>query len=629
MVERMEVSMERSRTSFFIITILAAGFFLSLSAFAAYGQWASTYSGLSNDYALSIQQTSDGGYIVAGYTNSLGIGDIDAWVMKLDSTGGVTWQKTYGGASTDTARTVWQTADGGYIVGGRSQSFGAGDYDAWVMKLDSTGGVTWQKTYGGAESNYLESVQQTADGGYIMVGNSRSLDNQSDVWIVKLDAVGDVIWQKTYGDVKDDDVYSIQQTQDGGYIVAGDTNSFSAGDYDAWVMKLDSTGGVTWQKTYGGAESESATSIQQTADGGYIVAGFTASSGAGDFDIWVMKLDSTGGVTWQKTYGGEKYDGAASILQTADGGYIVAGFTYSYGLGTFSILLIKLNGSGSVTWQKTFGGAESNYVYSVQQTQDGGYILAGGHNTSVGKNSDAFILKLDSSGSIGSCPFEGASTAVVSDTTVTGVDTTVVPADTAVTGVNTSATVNDASTIASQWCPLTEDTQRLKVGITPKKRGEGTIVSGEGLLSCPDKCQQEYNKGLTVTLYADPSDLSTFLGWKPTSLGCEGTDPCLVTMDKKKSVKAVFQGPNKLKVVTTFKNEAIGTVTSGDALINCPGDCEELYILDAPVTLTATAGANSQFVKWTGKPCKDKPTNVCTFTMEKNATVKAIFEPDP
>lgn len=256
--------------------------------------------------------------------------------------------------------------------------------------------------------------------------------------------------------------------------------------------------------------------------------------------------------------------------------------------------------------------------------------MGGGDYTSAGDSTDIFILKLSSTGSIGSCPFEGVSTAVVSDTTVTGVDTSVVPIDTAVTGIDSTATISDGTASSNQWCPLTEDAQGLKVGTARKKKGEGSIISGEGLISCPGICQQEYNKGLAVTLYADPSDLSTFLGWKPTPSGCETMNPvCQVTMDQKKSVKAVFQGPNKLKVVTTFKNGGNGTMTSGDTFINCPNDCEELYILNTPIILTANAGVGSTFVKWTGKPCKDETTNVCTFTMEKNATVKAIFQINP
>ena len=572
--------MKHSKANVFMVAILSVAFFLSLSVHSAYGQWAATYGGLNGDYSSSIQQTQDGGYVVAGYTWSFGAGDEDAWIIKLDSAGAVTWQKAYGGANDDSANSIQQTADGGYIVAGDTSSFGAGGSDAWVMKLDSTGAVTWQKTYGDEGSQYFKHIQQTADGGYIAAGENRSSGAGSDdVWVMKLNATGGVTWQKTYGGIGNDWAHVVQQTEDGGYIVSGATYSFGAGDRDAWILKLNSTGAVTWQKTYGGGDEDYVTSIQQTADGGYIVAGLTQSFGTGDSDVWVLKLDNTGAITWQKTYGGVAgYKSADSIRQTQDGGYIVVGYNY--------------------------------YLF--------------------GDTSDVFALKLDSSGSIGSCPFEGVlSTALVSDVTAPGVDTTVVPADTAVTGVDSGATVSDTSVSANLWCPLTEDAKRLKVGITPKKKGEGTIQSAEGLIACPGTCQEEYNKGLTITLYADPSDLSTFLGWKPASLGCEGTDPCEVTLDKKKSVKAVFQGPNKLKVVTTFKKGGSGSVVSNDMFIDCPGDCEELYKIGTSVTLTATPGENSYFVKWTGWSCKDEQTNLCTFPMDKNETVKAIFQINP
>ena len=565
--------MKHSKANVFMVAILSVAFFLSLSVHSAHGQWAATYGGAYCDYAYSIQQTSDEGYIVAGFRASSYAGFDDAWVMKLDNTGAISWQKTYGGEDHDYARSAQQTADGGYIVAGHTKSFGAGDHDAWVMKLDGTGAITWQKTYGGVGS---------------------------------------------------DSIYSIRQTQDGGYIVAGNTYSFGVGDEDIWIMKLDPAGAITWQNTYGGVDAEHPSCIQQTSDGGYIVAGQTTSFGAGNADAWVMKLDTTGAITWQKTYGGASYDSTYSLQQTQDGGYILAGRQGN------DAWILKIDSAGAITWQKTYGGTNDDYIYSVQQTQDGGYVAAGSQrNDGHFATSEALVLKLDSSGSIGSCPFEGVSSAVVADTTVTGADTTVVSASTTVTGVDTTATVSDTSVAPNQWCPLTEDTQKLKVGITPKKKGEGTIVSGEGLLSCPDKCQQEYNQGLTVTLYADPSDLSTFLGWKPASLGCERTDPCTVPMDKKKTVKAVFQGPNKLKVVTTFKKGGSGSVASNDTFISCPGDCEEPYKLGTPVTLTATPGENSYFVKWTGRPCKDETTNECTFPMDKNATVKAIFQPNP
>ena len=611
--------------------ILSVGFFLSLSFHSAHGQWAASYGGTGTDLASSIQQTADGGYIVAGSTRSFGEGNYDVWVIKLDSNGAITWQKTYGGADYDHANSIQQTADGGYIVAGETTSFGTGERDVWVIKLDSNGAITWQKTYGGVEDDTVTSIQQTQDGGYVVAGYTYSFGTGTcDGWVLKLDGDGNVTWQKTYGGTNVDWIYSIRQTADGGYIVAGETESFGAGDYDGWILKLDRDGNVTWQKTYGAGGPQSTFSVQQTQDNGYIVAGGAYASATGSTDAWVMKLDSTGAITWQKTYGGIGYDYPYSIQQTQDGGYIVGGEAYSFGPGNYSIWLIKLDASGAITWQKTYGGAGGQRTQSIKQTQDGGYIIAGWHQASIGSNSDAFILKLDSSGSIGSCPFEGVSTAVVSDTTVTGVDTTAVPVDTTVIGVDTSAIVSDTSVPASRWCPLTDDAQGLKVGTTRKKKGEGTVVSAEGLIACPDTCQQDYNTGLAVTLYANPATLSTFIGWKPTPSGCETTNPvCQITMDEKKSVKAVFQGPNKLKVVTTFKNGATGTVTSGDALISCPGDCEQTYTLNAPVTLTANAGADSMFVKWTGKPCKDESTNVCTFEMNKNATVKAIFEPSP
>jgi len=288
---------------------------------------------------------------------------------------------------------------------------------------------------------------------------------------------------------------------------------------------------------------------------------------------------------------------------------------------------MKLDGSGNVTWQKTYGGTDYDYGYSIQQTGDGGYVVAGGTASFNAGNDDIWLIKLDGNGSTGSCPFEGISTALVNDTVATVTETAAITGTTSVTGADTTAVPADSSATPTEICPLSDKPLTLKVGATRKRQGDGIIASSDGLIDCPGACQVPYNQGAMVTLSATPSALSTFLGWKPASPGCEGTNPCSITMDKKKSVKAIFQGPNKLTVVSTFKNGATGSVTSGDTFINCPGDCEELYILNAPVTLTANEGVGSTFVKWTGKPCKDQQTNVCTFTMEKNVTVKAIFAP--
>jgi hypothetical protein len=200
----------------------------------------------------------------------------------------------------------------------------------------------WEKTYGGRGDDEAKSIQQTKDGGYIVAGG-----NSADVYVIKLDANGNKSWEKTYGGSDDDIANSIQQTKDGGYIVAGGTHSFGAGRGDVYVIKLDANGNKVWEKTYGRRGDDEAKSIQQTTDGGYIVAGYTKSFGAGGEDFYIIKLDANGNMVWEKTYGGSDDDGAHSIQQTSDGGYIVAGRTYSFGIEGFDIYVIKMDAEGN------------------------------------------------------------------------------------------------------------------------------------------------------------------------------------------------------------------------------------------------------------------------------------------
>jgi hypothetical protein len=621
--------MEQSGTKPFIIGILFMVLLFFFSFTNAHAQWAYTYGGSNGDFGTSIQQTTDEGYVVAGYTESFGAGDHDAWVMKLDASGNIAWQKTYGGSDFDYAISVQQTTDSGYIVAGGTESFGAGSDDVWIIKLDAGGTIVWQKTYGGSGSDIPNAIIQTDDG-FIVAGASNSFSTDNfEAWIIKLDSNGNRIWERTYGGTGDDFAFSIQQTTDSGYIVAGATYSFGASNRDVWVLKLDENGNVIWQKRYGGIGTEGVYSAKQTSDGGYILAGDTESFGDGSRKAWIIRLDQNGVVLWEKIYGGTVFDRIDSIEKTQDGGYIAAGRTL-FGNGAFDAWLLKIDSNGGISWQKTYGGSGSENAYMVQPTSDNGYIVAGDTYSFANGRPDYFLLKLDSTGSIGSCPFEGISTALVTDTAATVVDTDAVPITSTATVTNTTATVTDTTATPLSVCNVPSGPERLKIGATRKKHGDGTITSLDGLIDCPDVCETLYNTDISTILTATPAPLSTFLGWKPTPLGCETTNPvCPVTMDKKKSVKAVFQGPNKLKVVISFKNGGTGTVTSSDTFIICPVDCEEPYILNAPVTLTANVGAGSTFVKWTGKPCKDESTNVCTLEMNKNATVKALFEGTP
>jgi hypothetical protein len=401
--------------------------------------WARTYGGASKDPAYAVQQTTDGGYVVAGWTG-FGAGSYDFWVLKLDAWGNITWQKTYGGAGMDGtfSTDIQQTTDGGFIVAGETSSFGAGSRDAWVLKLDASGNVTWQKTYGGAAGDYTYSIQQTSDGGFVVAGGTNSFGAGSyDAWVLKLDVSGNVSWQKTYGGAIGEIANSIQQTTDGGFVVAGQTGAFP--DYDAWILKLDVSGNVAWQKTYGGSSDEEAYSIEQTTDGGFVVAGYTDSFGAGGNDFWVLKLDVSGNVQWQKTYGGVDFDHAESVQQTADGGYVATGQTESFGAGLSDFWVLKLGASGNVTWQKTYGGADWEEAYSIQQTSDGGFVVAGRAASFGAGADDTWVFKLDANGNMdASCTF-------ITDTAATGVDSGAVPANTAVLGVNSAASISNTA----------------------------------------------------------------------------------------------------------------------------------------------------------------------------------------
>ena len=371
-------------------------------------QWQKSLGGSSSDGASSIKQTNDGGYIVLGNSNSIN-GDVkgnhgghDYWLVKLNNIGDTLWQKTLGGSNDESAQSVQQTSDGGYIVAGYTNStngdvtgnHGLSDY--WIVKLNSSGAIQWQKTLGGSSEDYAYSIQQTIDGGYIVAGETNSNDGNvtgnhgnSDYWIVKLNSIGTIQWQKTFGGSNGESAQSVQQTSDGGYIIAGTTFP-SFGIIDYWIIRLDSTGTLKWQKSLGGSNPDYATSIEQTNDKGYIVAGNSRSTDGdvtglhgNNADFWVVKLDSSGNIQWNKCLGGYGDEGATSIHKTNDGGYIVAGYSNIFtgdvtnNYGDYDYWVVKLNSTGAIQWQKNLGGSNTDYAYSIQQTSDGGYIVAG------------------------------------------------------------------------------------------------------------------------------------------------------------------------------------------------------------------------------------------------------------
>jgi hypothetical protein len=412
-----------------------------------------TIGGNGGDNLQDICLTNDGGIIVGGYSNS-GIsgektkksrGVYDYWVVKLNKHQKIQWNKTIGGSSFDELTAVQQTSDGGYILGGFSNSKISGEktqatrggYDYWIVKLDSSGSIEWDKTIGGNSDDELNSLQQTSDGGYILGGYSASdvsgektqisRGGGYDYWIVKVDNLGNIEWDKTIGGNGYDNLHSLQQTNDGGFILGGTSTSgisgektqISRGIEDYWIVKVDNLGNIQWDKTIGGNSDDELYSLQQTRDGGYILGGTSYSGISGEksqrsrgvTDYWIVKVDNVGNIQWDKTVGGNGYDNLHSLQQTNDSGFILGGASTS-GLsgektenneGNYDYWIVKLNENGHIQWDKTIGGNGYDNLYSINEISKNHYAMGGGSfsgisfdktDTSRG-SSDYWIVYLD------------------------------------------------------------------------------------------------------------------------------------------------------------------------------------------------------------------------------------------
>ncbi len=313
------------------------------------------------------------------------------------------FQQTYGGTSDEHSYSVQQTSDGGYIIVGDSYSFGAGFQDIYLLKTNSDGTLEWSNTFGGTNSDYGYSVQQTSDGGYIVAGYTRNFGaGNSDVYLLKAASDGSLLWTKTFGGAGNEQGESIDITSDGGFIVTGFTTSYGTGFQEVYLVKTTSDGTLQWTKTYGGTVYNEGASVQQTSDGGYIIAGNTDSFGTTGYNVYVLKTSSDGTLQWTKTFGGTADDRANAVRQTSDGGYIIAGYTNSFGAGSADVYLIKTNSVGNIGvgigWTKTFGGSVQDIGNTVQQTSDGGFIVSGS-TTSFGlAYRDAYVVKTASDG---------------------------------------------------------------------------------------------------------------------------------------------------------------------------------------------------------------------------------------
>lgn len=364
-------------------------------------RWSGTFGGALGDQANDVCQTPDGGYIVAGATSSFGAGGTDIYLIKVNESGGLVWSKTLGGSDEDTAISIRPTSDGGYILGGMTGSYGAGAGDAYLVKVDATGNEVWKNTFGGSNHDWANSVQQTSDGGYILAGYTETFGaGGTDVYLVKADENGDEMWSKTFGGGAYDCAYSVQQTADGGYVPGGFSRSFDPPGYsDCLLIKTDEDGNEVWTKVLGVPGGyEEAQCMQQTSDGGYILAGYTQRPGAQSVDMYLLKTDENGNKLWDTTFGGSARDEANCVQQTSDGGYVLAGRTESFGAGDDDVYLVKTRSDGTRVWSRTFGGNRREQTYSVRQTFDGGYMVTAYTFSFGAQVSDAYVIKTDGDG---------------------------------------------------------------------------------------------------------------------------------------------------------------------------------------------------------------------------------------
>jgi len=321
---------------------------------------------------------------------------VSTWAVEGDSL----WSATFGGAGEDAATSdMIETSDDGLVMTGWTDSFGAGGLDFWIVKTNADGDSLWAKTFGGPNTDVCQGIVENSDGDLLLIGETSSFGVGSyDFWLVKADANGDSIWSRTYGGTGMEVPYAITTTTDNGYLIAGFTTSYGAGDDDFWLVKTDLNGDTLWTRTYGGSLEDKAISVIETSDGGYLLAGWTESFGAGAIDFWMVKTDLNGDSLWSNTFGGADTSYAYDVIETSDGGYLLAGYTKSFGAGSWDCYLVKTDLNGDSLWTKTIGGTDDDLATAVIETSDGNYLVTGATNTYGMGNYDYWLIKTDANG---------------------------------------------------------------------------------------------------------------------------------------------------------------------------------------------------------------------------------------
>jgi len=368
-------------------------FSTTLLAQAPDTSWTSLFGGTDIDVAYDIEQTTGGDYIVAGKTVSFGSGATDVWLLKVNSNGDTLWTRTFGGDRGDYGTSVQQTFDGGYIITGYTGTNASGYYDVWLIKTNEFGDTTWTRKYGGDYSDYGYDVMQLSDGGYVVVGNTSVIGgNYIDFYVIRTNSIGDTLWTQTYGGTGADYAYAIDITSDGGFIIAGDTQSFGTSQGGFYLIKTNAVGDTQWTAIYDNFEIDVCRDVKPTDDGGYILAGYTRSPGAGEYDMYLIKVNSEGDTLWTKKYGDFLDEECYSVQLMSDGGFVMSGYQESV-TDEGDVLIVRTDLSGNAIWTKTVGGTSQERGRSICVTSDGGYIIAGQTESFGVSRTDIYLIK--------------------------------------------------------------------------------------------------------------------------------------------------------------------------------------------------------------------------------------------
>jgi len=387
-------------------------------------EWVKNFGGSGEETAQAIIATSDEGYAILGFSNSMD-GDIvgkttavnDYWLLKLDAAGNLEWNKTYGGSKDDKGQSLAQTKDGGYILTGYAMSDDGdgsnneGFHDNWILKLDASGNIEWEKSFGFSGHDHSYDILQTQDGGFFFIGflditaaRADGYDEKGqfltrhgvgEFWGTKIDAQGNVQWRKFFGGTNNDRAHAVVPSNDGGFVMAGFSESddfdisATKGSYDFWVVKITSTGDLVWERSFGGSGIEISYDIAKTTDNGYVITGNTFSNDTdvsknnGESDVWLIKLADNGNLLWEKTLGGTQFDAAQGVYTSIDGGFLIAGNSKSSDLDAVSnmgendLWVIKTDDKGALIWQQTFGGTDLDYGFDIIENTDKSVLVVG------------------------------------------------------------------------------------------------------------------------------------------------------------------------------------------------------------------------------------------------------------